>query len=1150
MIAGTPLGRLLLDQAYATLLDRREVLLDVQSNPEGFVALDGDAETWTDLGDWLQLASRLGAEKVLFRRGEPIIVFGELEMAPDDIIAIEVRRFYRRAWCMSEPRCLFIALPDELRVYLLDQPPEIGKQTLEAWTTLHNVGEVLTLLRDESALGPDLSGLSEAGVRTAPTRADQQLIDDLRYVRDQLQDAGLNMAQAHALIGRSILVRYLEDRGVLTRAYFEEVARGNPSWETLLAGGSTTVVFSSKPRERFYDRVLGDADFTHALFARLADTFNGDLFALGDVGERVGEQALRLLQRFLLGEAQADQPPLFFWAYDFEVVPLSLISSLYEQFYHDSRAAKAQAGGDEGGSSGVGDSDPNDEPPPDEGEAVAARPDRGTHYTPATLVHDALHRTLTPACLAGQPRVLDLACGSGIFLVEAFRRIVRFEAHAKRRKLLPTELRTILRDRIVGVEINDQAARVAAFSLYLALLDQQEPPEIMAGDLLPHLIHSGTRDDRHYSVIVVGDAFALTEHERVVLRARVAAKARYKGRANDVKLLDRARDLTLAEHGFDVVIGNPPWHEALPTESVARAWAASFGYPTGESSYSQLFIHRSLTMLRQGGLAGLLVGMKVFWNDRDTSRTFRRQLLARASVRQVVNMAHVRHVFFANGVAPFAFLLLENSRPASDHRLVLWNARRTRAVETLRSMALVPLERSVLTQRDVVDADYLWKTYWWGNHHDAALVGRLALERTLGETVTGMQPRPRYGWQRGPTPPTGPLAMLPELDNKAVQPFGPLRDDWFKPPPTGIKRNPDQRIYGGLRLVITRGVREPIGGPVARLETTPFSFRHMFFCVPLPNLRVDEAKLVLGVLWSSLGRYRLFMSAGSWGGWHDQVTERDLLSMPVRLAPSWGMPQSEHDAAAARIIAEVDKLRGEGAPTQAFATAANTAGARSSRHKARRRIGGDLFGAGQVSGALAHLSSMPPSTAPLDEAVFDLFELSRSERDLVADFWAENHDLYWKGAASRALSPVSRPAVMQGTAATLLGPIQPGNLQRYLAAFLGEWNPKLPPGFEFAWQVAASSGSTMFAVAFTLVELGALLPAEAGPSWEAMLEKCSAATEQPVSPAFLVDRIIRATTPKSFVFVKPSMRRLWTASAAREDAEAVFLRVAATSRAA
>lgn len=1117
-------GRGLLDQVYSAFSERSSDLLDAVAQPGALSDKDSSDARWTDVGDWLSLAKRLGAEKVLFVRGDPVAVFNDAREASDEVALGEL---YRRAWCMTEPRCLFVALPHELRIYDLNTPPKRGGPPNDPWRVLSSAADVLKLTHEIDEYGPDLQGLMEVG-NSAPARADRRLIDDLRHVRSQLEATGLSMAEAHALIGRSILVRYLEDRGVLTQAYFDEVAGDNQAWQFALSNEGAIPVLGPPGKQRLYDRVLCNADFTHALFKKLSTDFNGDLFALGEAREkRFDDVALKLLRAFLLGEIQAGQQPLFFWAYDFEVVPLALISSIYEQFYHDAlsketssktaenttipslqavkRGASVRVIGDGLEDNGF--------------EGSELKHGAGTHYTPANLVHDALRRTLTPTCLAGHPKILDPACGSGIFLVEAFRRIVRYEAQSRRRKLSPDELRDILRHRIFGIEINAEAARVAAFSLYLALLDQQEPPDIASGGALPYLLHSGLRDQKHFGILIVSDAFALTSDEREILSQRVAAKKAYKGRSGDVSLLNDAADLDLSLGSFDVVIGNPPWQEAPSGKSIPRIWASAFNLPEGEGSYSQLFIHRALTMLREGGILGLLIGMKVFWNDRDTSRAFRGHLLAHAVVRQVVNMAHVRRVFFAKAVAPFAFLLAEKRPPAPDARVVFWNARRVGSVERLRSIAAVPLDRRVVAQTDLAEADYLWKLYWWGGHHDAALVARLGLERTLGETVESTDPQPRYGWQRGGTAPSGKLAVLFELNNKKVEAFGPLQEGWFLPPPSGIKRDPDQRIYGGQRLVITRGVREPIG-PIARLEIQEFSFRHSFYCIPLPHLSKLEAKLMLGMLWSSLGRYLLFMTAGNWGGWHDQVTSRDVLRVPVRLKPSWGMPKTKHNDAAIRVVQAVSHLRE--LPSQ-------------------NPLALGLFDASSDD------NPKESWLAVLDEAIFDLFELTKAERDLVEDFWAENHELYWKGAAAEATKRLTLTGALNGTRPNLSEAPERTGLQPYLRAFLEAWNEQLPEGSEFHWQVVVSPARDAVAVVFTLG--GAEISTQQGTQgdWGSIVARCADALDQPISHAFYTKRIVRAATADSFIILRENTRRLWTASTAREDAEALFVQLAVRS---
>lgn len=412
-------GRTLLDHVYETFAERKVDLFDAISEPGALPSEPRSVERWTDLGDWLGLAERLGAEKILFVRGDPVAVFADARGAPDEAALGEL---YRRAWCMSEPRCLFVALPGEIRVYDLNLPPQRGGPPGSPWRVLSSVADVLALTQELDEFGPGLQGLMDMG-KAAPARADRRLIDDLRHVRTELESTGLSMAEAHALIGRSILIRYLEDRGVLTRSYFERIAGDRHEWLKTLDDEGSTPVFGAPGKQRLYDRVLRDADFTHALFRTLAEDFNGDLFALGDAREkRFEEPALKLLRAFLLGEVQAGQTPLFFWAYDFEVVPLALISSIYEQFYHDAAVTRNAS-----------------QPAPS--AKGARKPSDGTHYTPANLVHDALRRTLTPSRLASRPTVLDPACGSGIFLVEAFRRIVRYEASDFGRKLSPGDAR-------------------------------------------------------------------------------------------------------------------------------------------------------------------------------------------------------------------------------------------------------------------------------------------------------------------------------------------------------------------------------------------------------------------------------------------------------------------------------------------------------------------------------------------------------------------------------------------------------------------------------------------------------------------------------------------------------------------------------------
>ena len=92
-----------------------------------------------------------------------------------------------------------------------------------------------------------------------------------------------------------------------------------------------------------------------------------------------------------------------FFPYQFDVIPVELISSIYEQFTHavPARANKKAS------------------------EAVH----NGVHYTRLSLVSLVLDEMMED--LTGKETVLDLTCGSGVFLVEALRRLVSLRAQGQ-----------------------------------------------------------------------------------------------------------------------------------------------------------------------------------------------------------------------------------------------------------------------------------------------------------------------------------------------------------------------------------------------------------------------------------------------------------------------------------------------------------------------------------------------------------------------------------------------------------------------------------------------------------------------------------------------------------------------------------------------
>jgi len=1051
-------------------------LLTATEHPDSF-----SLSYWLEKGDWLALASKVGkgfadtrVEKVFFVNNNPVIIFGECQN-DDDV----VQEIFLRAWCMARPSFLFLAVPGELRVYGLNQPPhkdekgQIKPEPIDIVRNINEVTEKLNAYRREQVETGRIFEDDRFG--KIDGRADQRLIQDLKVVRAELIKTGLSGSKikyAHALIGRSIFIRYLEDRGILTEKYFQMLASRKVAWQSLLDRPLEGIDIDIEMLKRNYLKVLEDKEFTYVVFKQLAIDFNGDTFPLDNYEEDVVQpEHLKILQRFLRGDT-GSQLKLFLWAYKFDIVPTELISSIYEEFYHKER-----------------------------------KPDnKGTHYTPSALVEFVLSQVLTPERLSTNPRIIDPACGSGIFLVEAFRRIARYQVQQQNgQKLEPEKLRKILREQIAGIEINEEALRVAAFSLCLAFLNYQEPPDILEqirrGRCLPNLKFQGGKptDDQHFNILLEADAFNI-----------------------DSKVGDTGLRAIFESNCVDIVVGNPPWGNA---DKSAQEWCTKRNKPIGDKEYSQAFIWRALDLLREGGCSGLLVSTGVFLKQHQNSKEFRNQWLGIAKLTQVINFAHVRDVFFSspgrtkNAIAPFAYVEFLKKQPEKneDNLIRYWSTKKSAAIGGQQAVILSRTDLRLVMQQDIRCNDKLWKVFWWGSHRDKALLNALSIDKTLGE-ISNLR-----GWSngrgfegdfiKGDHKPSSWLKDYEEFPTRKFKRYGPFSKLDLEPVPDKVHRFGSKKLYNGFRILIKRGITEAKGtnGRIeSRLEEEPFCFRNSIHGISINNAEDWERKTILAILWSSLSRYYFFLTGSSWGTWHHEIHLEEVLSLPIRFPKNTLLRD--------RIINIVDLLRTWEPECWGFLSKP------------------------QNTQYLRDLER------ELDDVIFELFELSEAERDLVRDICEVGLDFFYNHVNSNAVKTVKkRPIIFQGLAEDLpaMHEEQDG-LEGYLNVFLDIWNRELEPNGEFYWRVIGLRKELpMIAVIFSTQNKGDLLPQvnlSDEEEWQKLLNKLGNDLLMPFdSRKIYIDGMVRVVTDTDIFIIKRNERRFWTRSMAREDAEAMLL---------
>lgn len=498
-------------------------------------------------------------------------------------------------------------------------------------------------------------------------RVDQKLLANIAVVRNKLLNVHhLKTEVANNLIGRIIFVRYLIDRKV-------KIAFSNKNGESL----------SNKD----FCNILASRSETYRLFEYLQTEFNGNLFPLSDQeNKRVTKNALYELVKLLQGEDIGNGQLSLFDVYDFSIIPIELVSNVYEFFIGKDQQAKG-----------------------------------GAYYTPLFLVNYILNETIENHFKINSNsyscKVLDPACGSGVFLVETLRKIIfQFQKlnpdFKKDIQNYKDNLKLLLTENIFGIDKDPNAVNVAIFSLYITLLDYLQPPEIV-NFKFPSLLENN---------FFVSDFFDL--------------EATFNEKWNTKKLR------------FDFIVGNPPWGKIRESEDLyQKYWKnrekkeskslqslmhnnAKVEIKVGNKEISQVFLIRVSDFCDKNTDCALIVTSKNLYNI--NAKTYRKYFLSNFKIEKVFELSSVRREVFDKSndpsIAPATILFYKYS---PDKKLNLYNLVQHISLKPNRFFSLFKLfviekyDQKKIQQRYFIEYDWIWKVLMYGNIFDFYLIKRL-----------------------------------------------------------------------------------------------------------------------------------------------------------------------------------------------------------------------------------------------------------------------------------------------------------------------------------------------------------------------------------------------------------------------------------------
>jgi SAM-dependent methyltransferase len=232
-----------------------------------------------------------------------------------------------------------------------------------------------------------------------------------------------------------------------------------------------------------------------------------------------------------------------------------------------------------------------------------------------------------------QVRVLDPACGSGAFLIEAFDQLHATYQEASDRlyelrgfRTLFDPDQTILEKNLYGVDLNEEAIQICRLSIWIKTAQR--------GKKLTDLDHT----------IRAGNS--LVDDPEIDPRSAFDWRAAFPE--------------AFADGGFDVVVGNPPYVRQERLGALKPYLEGRFQSYHGLADLYVYFFERGLGLLRPGGRLSFVVTNK--WLRAGYSEPLRRLLSAEAWLETLVDLGHAKKIFEDADVFP-SIVVLAKPRP-------------------------------------------------------------------------------------------------------------------------------------------------------------------------------------------------------------------------------------------------------------------------------------------------------------------------------------------------------------------------------------------------------------------------------------------------------------------------------------------------------
>jgi len=488
-------------------------------------------------------------------------------------------------------------------------------------------------------------------------RIDKKLVEQLKLLRNDLEKKiGKDKTEEiQALIDRMLFIKFLEDNHIINSDFYQHYFGKGTNYKLLLQEN--------------------DPQKINQLYYLLNKIFSNRLFASPTIEEDyISNSSLSILSA-IQEDKKSSQLRLF--DFQFDVIPIEFISHIYEVFLEKDQR------------------------------------DEGIYYTPPKLAHLIIDEVISET-----GTVLDPACGSGMFLILSYRKILQksqIEEEASISEIIEHRIK-LLKKYIFGIEKKNTAWRLTIFALYLEVLKGLNNEDIK--EYVKQKIVNGNE-------IIIFPDFS----QNII---------------NGNSLEIGETKLHFVGNTFKYIVGNPPFFKIKQDKDNEKELSFLKNYFTeingrkiyaskiiGDNQISQAFMLKIKDWANANTKFGFVQNSSNFYND--NSVHFQDFFFSQYQIETFYELSRVRKILFERAGEPVVVTIFNNKNVLPTSIIKYYPVDLELYSKEFNLLIIQEDKRIDLRQKLIQTNKIVLRDYLIGNEYDLELIRKISDKNKLDE---------------------------------------------------------------------------------------------------------------------------------------------------------------------------------------------------------------------------------------------------------------------------------------------------------------------------------------------------------------------------------------------------------------------------------